>query len=179
MSPSSFVRFAIRRVPIAALAAYGVAGCGDESVAMCEGGAECAASATTTCTVGSETFQVDELVSSDCNDSAWEDAPCVCGTDGNIECPDGCNVTEEVDCTELDCDCHPNSEWWRDYISGSTGDCGFEDFECSGSTVPFHNACGCGCAQSIECPQTFDCQAPNVCDFDMIESDCPYSTVLR
>lgn len=95
---------------------------------------------------------------------------------------DGCNTCEcladgGVACTEIACACDPESEWWREYIGESPEECQVIDYACPENTTSFSNDYGCGCEQSPECPQAFDCQPPTTCDVEMIQSECPYSVI--
>ena len=100
---------------------------------------------------------------------------------------DGCNTCTCSDggvaCTEMAClpdDCDPDAEWWRDYVGESPEICAVIRFICPDNTEYFANDCGCGCEQSPNCPQWFNCMpSPNTpgCDVDRIQADCPYSMI--
>jgi hypothetical protein len=126
------------------------------------------------CTVGDRTFAEDEAIPSQCTYGETT-AMCTCLADGVIDCLEECSPAD-VDCTKFDCNCG-GDEWWREYYDHSSN-CSIEDFVCEGSTMPFRNACGCGCSQSADCAEVIDCRPPNVCDLAMIEKDCPFSTIL-
>lgn len=51
------------------------------------------------------------------------------------------------------------------------------DFVCPELTTYFGNACGCGCEQSADCPEYFNCMPPSPCDEDAIKTKCPYSGI--
>ncbi len=90
---------------------------------------------------------------------------CTCGDDGL------------VGCTKINCTCDPESEWWRSYVSTDAAQCEVLDFMCPENTTQFANVCGCGCEQSAECPEFFDCMPPAACDVDAIHAECPYSDI--
>lgn len=95
---------------------------------------------------------------------------------------DGCNSCTCLDdgsvaCTDMACACDPAAEWWRDYVGMSPEECALIDFGCPPNTTGFENACGCGCEQSKDCPQFFDCMPPNPCDVQKIKEQCPYSEI--
>jgi hypothetical protein len=100
--------------------------------------------------------------------------------DGVFPSLDGCNTcqcTNEgfVSCTELACSCNPAAEWWREYVATSPQDCMVIDYACPENTIAFSNACGCGCEQSQQCPQFFDCMPPASCNEAELKKKCPYS----
>jgi len=90
---------------------------------------------------------------------------CTCGADGS------------VGCTKVACLCDPASEWWREYAATSPNECAVIDYACPENTTAFSNDCGCGCEQSSECPQVFDCEPPTPCDAEQLLEQCPYSEI--
>ena len=98
---------------------------------------------------------------------------------------DGCNTCTcgdggMVGCTKMACACDPDTEWWRQYMSTDPAQCPLLDYACPQNTTPFLNACGCGCQQSKDCPQWFNCMpGPGVpaCNVDAIKAKCPYSGI--
>lgn len=88
-----------------------------------------------------------------------------------------CEAGGGVSCTEIACACDPESEWWREYVSLDPNECAVIDYACPENTTGFSNACGCGCEQSAECPEWFDCMPPSPCDPQQIAIDCPYSGI--
>ncbi len=94
---------------------------------------------------------------------------------------DGCNTCEctgaTASCTEIACACDADNEWYRDYVGSSVEECALIDFGCPDNTTYFSNQCGCGCEQSSECPQFFNCMPPSDCDEEAIEKQCPYSEI--
>ena len=101
---------------------------------------------------------------------------------------DGCNTCTcgangVLACTEMACVCDPVAEEnQRDYVGSSPDVCAVIDFACSANTTYFGNDCGCGCEQSPDCPEWFDCMptvdGPDPCDEDEIRAECPYSMIL-
>jgi hypothetical protein len=100
---------------------------------------------------------------------------------------DGCNTcdcvsnadnTVSVSCTEQACVCNPDAELYRKYSTTSPDACMTADITCPDNTTMFTNDCGCGCEQSEQCPDVFDCAVQDhmVCDRSLIAT-CPYSTV--
>jgi len=103
-----------------------------------------------------------------------------CNTCGCVVNPDG---TTDIACTERACMCNPKNEPYRMY-AGSSPDpsCETVDFSCPSNTTVFTNECGCGCEQSVECPDSFDCSPAGMmnmlsCDQSLIDR-CPYSQIL-
>jgi len=94
---------------------------------------------------------------------------------------DGCNTcscTEDgIACTDQACTCDPDDEWYRNYVSVDPAECALIDYVCAENTTAFTNECGCGCEQSYECPQWFNCMPPAECDPQQIAEDCPYSDI--
>jgi hypothetical protein len=102
-----------------------------------------------------------------------------CNTCGCVVNPDG---TTDIACTERACMCNPDDEPYRQYAATSPDGCKTIDFACPSDTTMFSNECGCGCEQSVECPNEFDCSAAGMagmlsCDAALMER-CPYSEVL-
>ncbi|AKT37494.1 hypothetical protein [Chondromyces crocatus] len=96
---------------------------------------------------------------------------------------DGCNTCTctadgSVACTEMACECNPESEWHRDYVSEDPAQCEVIDYNCPENTEAFGNACGCGCEQSAECQETYDCMPPSDCNVEEIQAQCPYSQIV-
>lgn len=119
---------------------------------------------------------------------------CTCEPDGSVSCTlgfcggctyagvsyspdatfpavDGCNTCQcgfdgLVSCTELSCACDPVEAWWASYVSTDPMECQVIDFACPEGTLGFQNACGCGCAQSLDACDPVMCMAP---------AQCPYS----
>lgn len=91
---------------------------------------------------------------------------CSCGTDG------------VVSCTERACACDPASEWWRHYEASDPVDCQTISYSCPANTTAFQNDCGCGCEQSGDCEESYDCSA-GACDPLVIAVDCPYSQIIE
>jgi hypothetical protein len=111
---------------------------------------------------------------------------CTCGMDGIVRCspspclasctyagqshpsgedfisPDGCNSCScsngAVNCTSNVCPCEPMREYYRSYLSLGADGCPTTDLACQTGATPFTNECGCGCEQSLSCPQYFDCR---------------------
>jgi hypothetical protein len=121
----------------------------------------CTEMACVRCEYGGQSYGVgEEFPAGDgCND-------CTCGRDGSVTC------------TKMACICDPAVEWDREYVSLDPAECMVIDYACPANTTSFSNDCGCGCIQSDECPEFFDCMPPSTCDVDQIEADCPYSTIL-
>jgi hypothetical protein len=102
-----------------------------------------------------------------------------CNTCGCLVNPDG---TTDIACTERACMCSPEKEPYRQYAGTSPDACKTIDFACSSDTTMFSNECGCGCEQSDECPNSFDCSPAGManmlsCDRTLMQR-CPFSTVL-
>lgn len=80
---------------------------------------------------------------------------------------DGCNTCScangLVACTERACVCDPAVEHWRDYVTTVPSECEVIDYACLPGSTQFENACGCGCEQSPDCPEFYDCM-PTVSD---------------
>ena len=95
---------------------------------------------------------------------------------------DGCNTCTcsggAVSCTELNCPCEPANEWWREYQSLDPLQCASMTYSCPEHTLPFENACGCGCEQDASCPEWIDCMPPSPCDPTLIEK-CPFSGITN
>lgn len=101
---------------------------------------------------------------------------------------DGCNECEclpdgTISCTLIGClSCDPDAEIHvRSYVAESPEECMLIDYVCPENTTPFGNDCGCGCEQSPDCPEWFDCM-PTVdggepCDEEAIRAECPYSGI--
>lgn len=74
---------------------------------------------------------------------------------------DGCNKCSCADgvttCSEMDCKCDTQQEYWRQYIAYSPNECASITYRCQPGSTPFSNACGCGCEQSPDCPASFFC----------------------
>ena len=92
---------------------------------------------------------------------------------------DGCNTCQCENgasvCTKVACQCNPDKEWWRKYVSTDPKQCEVIDYGCPMNTTGFQNDCGCGCEEDPSCPQYFDCEPPNSCDMMTLEQQCPYS----
>ncbi|AKT37498.1 hypothetical protein [Chondromyces crocatus] len=88
-----------------------------------------------------------------------------------------CDTNGRVMCTTIGCECYPESEWWRDYASESSEQCEQIDYTCPENTESFDNSCGCGCAQSTECEQSYDCRPPADCNIEELQAQCPYSEI--
>jgi hypothetical protein len=118
-----------------------------------------------TCSYGGKTYQVGETF------PARE----ACNT---CECRHVIPAGEPiVDCTAIGCACDPAAEWWREYVATSPGTCALIDYGCPANTTMFGNDCGCGCEQSVDCPEWFDCMEPSGCDVEAIKIACPYSRI--
>ncbi len=101
---------------------------------------------------------------------------------------DGCNSCgcmldtqsqPTIFCTTAVCKCDPASETYRSYVATDSTKCKLVDFMCPENTAPFTNDCGCGCEQSTDCPNVFDCTPDPAtmrsnCD-PALEARCPYS----
>jgi len=110
----------------------------------------------------------------------------VCVYLGEIHAPsetfadrDGCNQCEcsstgKVNCTEKACECQPEKQWFRRYVSHSATGCELVDFECPTNTSYFNDGCGCGCEEALDCPQWIDCEPGNPACATMMKR-CPYS----
>ena len=84
----------------------------------------------------------------------------------------------QIACTEIACPaCDADAEWWRNYLGRSVEECALIDFACLEWTTAFDNECGCGCEQSADCPEYFNCMPPSPCDEDAIKTKCPYSGI--
>jgi hypothetical protein len=83
----------------------------------------------------------------------------------------------EVSCTTRECACDPAAESrFRNYVGSDAEECLALDYECPNHTTPFTNECGCGCEQSVDCPETSSCPIETrdpVCA-DLRER-CPYT----
>ncbi|EYF03290.1 hypothetical protein [Chondromyces apiculatus] len=95
---------------------------------------------------------------------------------------DGCNTCTcgengAVSCTEMACECNPEEEWYRDYVADSPEACATTDYVCPENTTMFGNTCGCGCEQSAECEQTYNCMPPSDCPADLA-AQCPFSEIV-
>lgn len=105
---------------------------------------------------------------------------------------DGCNAcsclitgdgTTDIACTDKACVCMPDREPYRKYAGTSPDACKAVDFSCPEDTTPFTNDCGCGCEESDECPNSFDCSSEakdtmtSNCD-QALMARCPYSAVV-
>lgn len=92
---------------------------------------------------------------------------------------DGCNTCQctqsGVTCTKVACQCAPDKEWWRNYVSKDPAMCATIRYDCPANTTPFQNACGCGCEEGTACPQTLDCMPPTDCS--SLRAECPFSGV--
>ncbi|MBW1810479.1 MAG: hypothetical protein JRJ87_19940 [Deltaproteobacteria bacterium] len=113
---------------------------------------------TTSCQYGGNTYEDGE--------SFWADDAC-----NKCSCNGG-----QVGCTEELCPC-TGDEWFRDYLDDDPGTCASIIFNCPQYTVEFHNDCGCGCQQSPECDQVYDCEPPPPPDCSWGQEHCPYSTI--
>jgi hypothetical protein len=63
---------------------------------------------------------------------------------------------------------------------GTPDTCPVIKYTCPEGTSHFSNACGCGCEQSADCPEWFNCMpGPDAppCDTDAIKTKCPYSGI--
>ena len=145
---------------------------------------------------GVEYSEGDSFPSSDgCN-------TCYCMEDGKVSCTemacgcsyggsfyelgeslwamDACNkctcMNAGVGCTKVYCPCN-GQEWFRTYMGKSADECAVIKFFCPENTHYFKNDCGCGCQQSPECPQWFNCMPPSPCDIEAIKWQCPYSGI--
>jgi len=95
---------------------------------------------------------------------------------------DGCNTCScsasgEVACTQKACACNPGTDPLH-YVLTDPQQCNVSDYECPANTMPFQNACGCGCEQPADCPSYIDCSpgpAPSNCAAEKLK--CPYSAV--
>ena len=106
----------------------------------------------------------------------------------SIHAGDGCNTCTcradgSLDCSQTECVCDPAAEEnQREYVGTSPDMCAVIDFACPDNTTYFGNDCGCGCEQSLDCPEWFDCMPtmddPGPCNEDEIRSECPYSMIL-
>ncbi|AKT37496.1 hypothetical protein [Chondromyces crocatus] len=152
------------------------------------------------CAHEGNTYDVGETFSVDCN-------TCRCDEDGAVACTemfcapvceyegqtypegasfpaaDGCNTCTctadgSVACTKIGCECNPAAEWWRDYVSEDPAQCEVIDYACPENTEAFGNACGCGCEQSAECQETYNCMPPSDCNVEEIQAQCPYSQIV-
>jgi hypothetical protein len=102
------------------------------------------------------------------------------GPDESFPSADGCNTCscagDGVTCTELACSCDPPSEWWRSYVALSPDECAVIDYDCGAPLGSFQNECGCGCQQSLECPQVISCEPGDLACDQLIEL-CPLSAI--
>ena len=94
---------------------------------------------------------------------------------------DGCNTCTcsadgSIGCTKIGCACNPDHEWARSYVGSSPQACAVIDFACPANTSMFQNECGCGCEQSLACPEFFGCEPGSGCDTDALAALCPYTT---
>jgi hypothetical protein len=94
---------------------------------------------------------------------------------------DGCNscqcVNGKVICTEASCGCSPSAETWRFYQMSDRSACAAADFACPTGTVRFDNQCGCGCEQSVDCPETHQCASDTLSSLDTAAVDVMIPTV--
>ena len=95
---------------------------------------------------------------------------------------DGCNKCScrengNVACTKMLCEpvC-TGDEYWREY-KGDPKKCQLIKFYCPENTNYFSDKCGCGCEQSKDCPQWFNCMPPAPCDVQEIKTRCPFSQI--
>lgn len=135
---------------------------------------------------------------------------CYCGDDGAVVCTriacrgcsyegawfdygetfpaaDGCNTCTCLEdggiaCTEMACidECNSETDWWRRYVATSREACAAVRFACDPNTTPFFNDCGCGCEQSAQCAEWYDCMpSPDGpgCDLEWIRTNCPFSGI--
>jgi hypothetical protein len=76
--------------------------------------------------------------------------------------------------------CDPDTEHDRNYVSESVEGCMVIRYTCVEYTVPFSNACGCGCEQDASCPELVDCMpGPDPrpgCSADEL-ARCPYTEI--
>ncbi|MCB9733180.1 MAG: hypothetical protein H6745_11270 [Deltaproteobacteria bacterium] len=95
---------------------------------------------------------------------------CVCDGQGNVVC-----ARDDASCA-----CDPASEHNRHYVADAQTCMVIDLAACPENTDYFSNACGCGCEQSANCPQWFNCMpSPDgpPCDVEAIHRECPYSGI--
>ena len=117
-------------------------------------------------------------------DCGWEviECPIQCEAGEQKEADDGCNTCSCTEdgvwiCTQMACQCNPDQEWDREYVSTNPAECALLDYACPANTAAFLNECGCGCQQDPSCPQWFNCMPPSDCDPAAIALECPYSDI--
>jgi len=107
---------------------------------------------------------------------------------GRFPSQDGCNSCDcvldmnskaSISCTAAQCECDAASETYRNYVATDPMKCELIDFMCPQDTTMFTNDCGCGCQQSTDCPNVFDCTPDPAtmksnCDAALV-ARCPYS----
>jgi hypothetical protein len=124
----------------------------------------------TTCLYGGVTYSLGQSFSS-------RDG---CNTCGCVALPD---ATPGLLCTTKACQCNPDTETYHRYVETDAMKCAVLDYTCPDNTAMFTNACGCGCEQSSECPDTFTCTPDPAtmktnCDPTLM-ARCPYSAVAK
>jgi len=126
----------------------------------------------------------DQCIANENGQCGWEvvQCPTECEPGTQKDADDGCNTCSCTNggiwaCTEMACQCNPDTEWNRNYMSTDPSECAFLDYACPGNTVDFANDCGCGCEQPDSCPEWFNCMPPTECDPEQITLECPYSEI--
>jgi hypothetical protein len=144
------------------------------------------------CSCGAGEEMVIDGVPHTCTGGCWAPDAETCTYDGRVyevgdsfPATDGCNhcfcdASGLVACTAMACFCSPDAEYWRDYV-GTPETCPLIDFVCPEGATHFSNECGCGCEQSIDCPEWLDCMpggAPPECsDLEAYAAICPYTEI--
>lgn len=111
---------------------------------------------------------------------------------GPESCPPGATCYENaICCSSVWCAkqpapadaavCDPVTEYGRNYVATSPGQCAVILFACPANTTYFVNACGCGCEQSPTCPEWASCMpGPGTVDPLCTTSGqalCPYTKI--
>ncbi len=79
------------------------------------------------------------------------------------ECPPGASCVERtlcgstILCAPAETPCDASAEPSRDYVGDSPEMCQLIKYACPEDTSWFSNACGCGCEQSPDCPESVNC----------------------
>jgi hypothetical protein len=107
------------------------------------------------------------------------------GRDGctSCSCSLGGDSQASVLCTMSTCNCNSEKEPYRQYVTTAPTECQIIDFMCPENTTTFSDSCGCGCEQSTDCPNEFDCTPDPMtmqtnCDPGLM-ARCPYSSVTN
>ncbi|MGC4064060.1 MAG: hypothetical protein QM784_05355 [Polyangiaceae bacterium] len=143
--------------PVARCVYGGVDLASGDVVPSLEGCATCTCTASTSqCSVFTQVICEPMNCTGSCSYAGWTYA-----NGATFPATDGCNSCRcsagKVSCTEVGCACNPNSETWRYYELHDPTSCASAGFTCPSGTVRFDNQCGCGCEQSLDCPDAHQC----------------------